>query len=212
MRIPQWKLLGTASFLFVSALALQYCTQAPAPAPAPAPAAATPGSDMMAVVSVRELMTNIVDPLSDNIFDAVGSDVTAKGVVETKPTTDDDWAKVMQGAIVLAEASNLLKIPRKIAPADDYVAKNPGEMPPAEIEAAIDKNRGAWNAYSNAMRDQALKVVDIVKARDTEKLLAAGSDIDKACESCHLAFWYPGDREAVLKDRASRTFKEQVTK
>ena len=214
MRIPQWKLLGTASFLFVSALALQYCTQAPAPTPtpAPAPAAATPASDMMAVVSVRELMTNIIDPLSDNIFDAVGSDVTAKGVVETKPTTEEDWAKVMQGAIVLAEASNLLKIPRKIAPADDYVAKNPGELPPAEIEAAIDKNRGAWNAYSNAMRDQALKVVDIVKARDTEKLLAAGSDIDKTCESCHLAFWYPGDREAVLKDRASRTFKEQVTK
>jgi hypothetical protein len=118
----------------------------------------------------------------------------------------------MQGAVVLAESSNLLKIPRPIAPADDYVSKNPGELPPAEIEASIDKNRGAWNAYANAMRDEALKVVDIVKAKDADRLLQAGTDIDRACESCHLAFWYPGDRAAVLKDRSSTTFTGPVKK
>lgn len=204
------RLIGGAVLLFASALALQYCTQAPAPVPAAVPAAA--GSEMTAVVSVRELMTNIIDPLSDNIFDAVGSDVTAKGVVETKPTTEEDWAKVRQGAIVLAEGSNLLKIPRKAAPAHDYVAKNPGELPPAEIDAAIEKNRGAWNAYANALRVEALKVIDIVDAKDTDKLVQAGSDIDRACESCHLAFWYPGDREAVLKDRNSKAFTEPIKK
>ena len=62
------------------------------------------------------------------------------------------------------------------------------------------------------MRDEALKVVDIVKARDTDRLLQVGSDIDRACESCHLAFWYPGDREAVLKDRNSTTFKVPAKK
>lgn len=206
-------LIGGAILLFTGALAFQSCNRAPASEPAATPAAASPSAgEMKAVVSVRELMQNIVDPLSDNVFDAVGSDVTAKGIVDTKPTTDEDWAKVMQGAVVLAESSNLLKIPRPVAPADDYVSKNPGEMPPAEIEASIEKNRGAWNAYANAMRDQALKVVDIVKARDADKLLQAGTDIDRACEGCHLTFWYPGDRDAVLKDRSSRAYTEPAKK
>lgn len=198
-------LIGGSVLLFVSALALQSCTRTPAPAPAPEP-------ELTAVVSIRELMTNLIDPLSDNVFDAVGVDVTDKGTVETKPETDEDWAKVQQGAIALAEGSNLIKLRRPVAPPDDNVAKNPGELPPAEIEANIEKNRAAWNAYADGLRAQALKVMDIVKAKDTSKLFQAGSDVDRACENCHLAFWYPGDREAVLKDRNSRTFKEPVQK
>jgi hypothetical protein len=34
------------------------------------------------VVSVKELMENIVDPIADNVFDAVAVDATEKGVVE----------------------------------------------------------------------------------------------------------------------------------
>jgi hypothetical protein len=204
-------LISGALLLLAIGLTTYACSQTPPRAATNAPAAA-PASDMTAVVSVRELMTNIVDPLSDNIFDAVGSDATPKGIVETKPTTDEDWAKIRQGAIVLAEASNLLKIPRKAAPAHDYVAKNPGELPPAEIDAAIEKNRGAWNAYANGLRTEALKVMEIVDRKDVDGVIKAGSDIDRACESCHLAFWYPGDREAVLKDRNSRAYTEAVKK
>ena len=46
----------------------------------------------------------------------------------------------------------------------------------------------------------------IVKARDTDKLFQAGSDIDRACEACHLECWYHGDRAAVLRDRNSRVY------
>jgi hypothetical protein len=51
---------------------------------------------------------------------------------------------------------------------------------------------------------QAIKVMEIVKAKDADKLFAAGSDIDKACENCHLEYWYPGDKKAVLEDAAKR--------
>jgi hypothetical protein len=191
------RVMAAAGLLFVSVVALQQCSR-----PAPAPAA-TQG-DLQPVVSVRELMTNIIDPLSDNVFDAVGVDVTDKGIVETKPETDEDWAKVRQGAIALAEGTNLLKIPRRVAPAEDNVPKNPGELPPAEIQKKVDGDRALWNKHADELRTEALKVLDIVKAKDTDKLLQAGSDIDRACESCHLEYWYPGDREAVLKDRNSR--------
>jgi len=52
----------------------------------------------------------VIDPIADNIFDAVGTDVTAKGVVETSPKTDEDWAKVRQGAVTLAEGGGQVGI------------------------------------------------------------------------------------------------------
>src|SRR5437667_11980027 len=106
------RLTAVAALLLVSAAGAQYCSK-----PSAAPDPATP--DIKPIVSVKELMENIIDPIADNVFDAVGSDVTAKGIVETKPTTDEDWAKVKIGAVTLAEGTNLLKIPRRVAPPGD---------------------------------------------------------------------------------------------
>jgi len=197
------RLVAAATLILSSALVLQQCSR-----PAPPPPAAA--EDLKPIVSVRELMQTIIDPLADNIFDAVGSDVTEKGVVERRPTTDEDWAKVMQGAVALAEGTNLLKMhPRLAAPADytfDPKERGAGapELAPAEIQKKIEADPALWNKNANGLRDEALKVIEIVKARDADKLFAAGSDIDKACENCHLEYWYPGDKKAVLEDAAKR--------
>ena len=159
------------------------------------------------ILSVKELMENIVDPQSDYVFDAVGSDISPKGIVDIKPTTDEDWTKIQRGAYVLAESSNLLKMTRKMAP-DGVGNVEPGgpELTPAQVEAKVKANPALWNSHADTLRTEALKVIEIVKARDADKLLAAGSAIDQACEACHLDFWYPGDREAVLKDRNSKAY------
>ena len=39
----------------------------------------------------------------------------------------------------------------------------------------------------------ALKAID---ARDKKELFAKLGDVDKACESCHLHYWYPNDKRA----------------
>jgi hypothetical protein len=189
-------------------VALLAATAACAPAPASAPAAAAlPASPVTPVLTVQELMEHIVDPQADFVFDAVGVDVGPKGVVETKPTTDEDWTRIERGAYVLAESTNLLKIERAIAPPGAQNNQPGGpELTPDQIQAKVNENRALWNSHADTLRAEALKVVAIVKARDTDKLLAAGSAVDAACESCHLDFWYPGDREAVKKDRESRAY------
>ena len=164
-------------------------------------------SEIRPYVTIKELMQNMIDPIADNIFDAVGTDVSAKGVVETKPTTDADWAKVNEGAVTLAEGTNLLKMARRVAPPGDTnksTGANAPELSPEQIQLKIDQDRGLWNRHANELRDEALKVIEIVKARDADALFDAGSRIDKACENCHLEYWYPGDRKAVLEDEAKR--------
>src|SRR5689334_886610 len=103
----------TLAVALVSVTAIAGCSAKPEATSPPAVQAPT----LTPVLSVKELMENIVDPQADYVFDAVGSDVTAKGVVDIKPTTDDDWTKIQRGAYVLAESSNLLKMTRKMAPA-----------------------------------------------------------------------------------------------
>ena len=182
-------------------LALSACTAKPAPAPDASQPSLTP------VLSVKELMQHIVDPQADYAFDAVVVDVGPKGVVETVPTTDEDWTRIERGMWVLAEASNLLKMPRKMAPDGEGNTEAGGpELTPAQIEAKVKEQPALWASHADQLRTEALKIVDIVKARDTKKLFDAGTALDRACEGCHLDFWYPGDRAAVQKDRESTVY------
>lgn len=196
------RLIVGATLVLVATIVAQCTRQQPAPA--------AQGESAKPVVSVRELMVNIIDPLADNIFDAVGTDVTEKGVVEHKPTTDEDWAKVMQGAVAIAEATNLLRMhPRLAAPADytfDPKERGPGapELAPADIQKKIEADPALWDKHADDLRTEAIKVMAIVKARDIDKLFQAGSDLDRACENCHLEYWYPGDKKTVLEDAAKK--------
>jgi len=188
--------VARAALCLLGAVILPSCSSKAAPASEDA-------SALSPVVSVKELMESIIDPIADNVFDAVGADVTAQGIVETRPETDADWAKVREGAVTLAEGSNLLKIPRRVAPPGDKnnsAGPNAPELSPEQIQAKIDQNRALWNTHANELRDKAVKVLDIVKSRDTDALFQAGSEIDRACENCHLEYWYPGDKKAVLED------------
>ena len=200
MSIRPLRGIGGAALLVGGALATEFCSK-----PAAAPTPAIP--DVKAIVSVKELMENVIDPIADNVFDAVGADITAKGLVETKPKTDEDWAKVRIGAVTLAEGSNLLKIPRRIAPPGDKNnsgGPNAPELSPEDIQAKVDADRALWNKHADGLRDVALKVLDLVNRKDADQLFQVGSELDKACENCHLEYWYPGDKKAVLEDEAKR--------
>lgn len=187
------RLVAIAGVLLLGALASR--CESPKPAPPAAAGTALLGV-VKPVVSVKELMKDEIDPLSDNIFDSVSSQVTAKGTVDVAPKTDEDWAKVRIGAVVLAESANLLKIPRPFAPPGDMNnsgGPNAPELTPDQIAAKVQADKSLWNSHVEDLRAVAIETLDIVKRKDTEALAAVTGKLDEACESCHLAFWYPGD-------------------
>jgi cytochrome c556 len=192
------RLTASVSIVLLGVLASQ-CSR---PAPAP-PAGQALLGDMKAVVSVRELMKYMIDPIADNIFDAVWTDITPKGIIEHMPKTDDDWENVKVGAVTIAEGVYLLKVPRPFTPPGDVnnsTGPNPPELSPTQIQAKLDADPVLWDAKIEALRNVALEVLEIVKKKDVDELFQAGEDLDKACESCHLEYWYPGDRAAVEED------------
>lgn len=201
--------LAVCALLTVSiAVVTAQCSPPPAAAPASTVTARPPVPELTPVLSIRELMAHVIDPTADWIFDAAVVEVSATGTSTTLPASADDWLKVERGLLTLAESANLLKIPRPVAPdgtPEDPIA--PGEpapeLSPAEIGAKIDEDRARWNRYVDDLRAVALASLLPVRSRDPEVLFKVGGDIDEACEACHLEYWYPGDKPAVLRGRGS---------
>ena len=139
------------------------------------PSARTLAPDLKPAVSIKELMENIIDPIADNVFDAVGTDISARGIVETRPTTEEHWIKVRVGAVTLAEGTNLLKIPRPVAPPGDRNnsgGPNAPELSPAAIQKKIDADRTLWNRHADELREVALEVLATVKTKNADALFA----------------------------------------
>jgi hypothetical protein len=187
------------------------CTSSRPPAPPPPAAAQAPAlwGDMKPVVSVKELMRDMLDPASDYIFDAAKIITTKTGTVEELPKTDEDWQRVRTGATTLAEGVYLLKVPRPFAPEGDLnnsTGPEPSELSPAQILAKLQKDPVLWNAKIEALRNVGLEVLEIVRKKKAADLWEASYDLDQACESCHIQYWYPGDR--ALLDKVDRNLEQ----
>ena len=158
-------------------------------------------------------MRDMLDPASDFIFDSVKVVMSQHGTVETVPKTAQDWDKIRFGAVTLAEGVYLLKIPRPFAPPGDEnnsAGPDATELSPAQIKAKLDADPVLWNAKIEALRNVGLEVIEIVKQKNVKELWEAGDNLDQACESCHLQYWYPGDK--ALLEKLDRSIQERLDK
>jgi hypothetical protein len=162
---------------------------------------------MKPIVSVKELMKYMIDPVSDNVFDAVGTIVTKDGMVDRVPKTDEDWDRVQTGAISLAEGIYLLKVPRPFTPPGDRnnsIGPDAVDLSPEQITAKVEGDPVEWNARIETLRNASLNVLEVVKKRDASQLWEAGELMDQACEACHRSYWYPGENAEFYKKLRDR--------
>jgi len=193
--------LTTCAGLVVVSATIAACSSSK-PTPTPAQTTAALWGDLKPVVSVKELMKYMIDPVADNIFTAVGSTVTKQGIVDVEPKTEEDWDKIRIGAVSLAEGADLLKIRRPFTPpGDENNSTGPDavELSPAQIAAKVERDPVEWNARIEALRNVALEALDVVKRKDVNELWDVGENLDKACEACHRSYWYPGEGAEVYQ-------------
>ncbi len=146
---------------------------------------------------IKDIMDSMVDPSGEFVFQSVQQISDEHGIREKAPQTDADWEAVRERLIVLLEAPNLLVMPgRKVAP-PDVTSQNPGiELEPAQIQKAIDDNRTVFIRRARGLQDAAAVAMKAVEAKNKDALFQAEDGIDKACESCHIHYWYPNDQRA----------------
>jgi hypothetical protein len=179
-------------FLLVAALAAS--TLANAGGPAPASAKPRPASAVRPVASFQEIMLAEVIPSSTALWNAVSTQSSAEGLVEHKPTTDEDWLTLRHQALVLIEAGNLLLDKDRLIVARGGKVKDveqPGILGPVQIRQKMDADPARLARLIHALQDATGKALDAIEAKNADALSDAGGDIDEACEACHKTYWYP---------------------
>jgi len=139
----------------------------------------------------------MVDPSGDFMFESVQEIADEKGVREKAPQTDEEWEDVRHHAFILLEAPNLLTMEGRRVAQTGEKSKNPQvELQPEEIQKLVDGDRPAFFRRARRLQDAADLALKAANAKDKVALFQAIDKIDKACENCHLHYWYPNDKRA----------------
>jgi len=158
------------------------------------PANEAPAGDYNTVATIKDIMDSIVDPNQDFIWESIGTEVSAAGIIEKAPKNDDEWKEERRHAIAMVEVANLLKMPgRRVAKAGEKSENPQVELGPEEIEALISKDRATFIRLATDFQNTAIAQLKAVDDRNIDELLQAGGDIDTRCENCHRVYWYPND-------------------
>lgn len=177
------------------------CSRSTTGAPASQAVPLTP--DYRLTATIKDLMDSEVDPASDYLWDSVSTTVSRKGVEENRPRTDEDWKEVRRRAITLIESANLLVMPGRRVARTGQKADNPNvELSPEEIQQVIDGDRATFVQRAHQLQDAAKQMLDAIDRKDVDGLSNAGVTVDKACEQCHLKYWYPPEVLERLKPGA----------
>jgi cytochrome c556 len=171
-----------------------------APVPDPvAPGAITSGAGAPdpSNPSIRTIMAALVDPSGDFLFESVADIADEHGVTHKVPRTPQEWAAVRHHLQVLRDAPQLLIVPgRRAAEPGDRSSNPEVENEPEEVQRLLDTQHDDFVQRAERLRQAATLGLKAADAQDAKALFAAITAIDKACESCHLHYWYPNDKRA----------------
>ena len=129
-----------------------------------APAMETAQAALTPVASVKQIMKGVVGPAAAAVFNSVGSTITAAGIENKAPRTDEEWEQVGNSAAALIESGNLLQLGTR----------------------AVDT--GDWVKMSQALIAASQVALRATEARNADELLASGEAINESCDNCHRRY------------------------
>lgn len=184
MRIYYWILIAS---LLVNGTACR--TKAPQTSPQ--------AVALLSPATIKDIMDSMVEPSGDFVFESVQEISDEHGITEKAPKTDAEWEGVRNHLFVLLEAPNLLTMEGRRAARHEDRSKNPAvENQPEEIQRLLDADHPSFVRRARRLQDAAVLAMKAVDAKNKDDLFHAIDSIDKACENCHLHYWYPNDKRA----------------
>ena len=85
-------------------------------------------------------------------------------------------------------------IPGRRVAAEGKKEADKSELSPEQIEAKIKGDPAMFAKHVATLHDVAMESIAAIDKKDADALLQAGDHLDKACEDCHLVYWYPNEK------------------
>ena len=127
-------------------------------------AAAAVSSQYNTSLDMKQIMSLVLEPASDTLWDSGGWVLDSSGYEELYPTTDEGWAFVRAQAAVIVETGNMLALPGR----------------------AVDND--AWMIYSQGLSEAGVKAMTAAAAQNEEDFFQAGAQLYSVCTACHQAY------------------------
>jgi plastocyanin len=172
----------------------------------------SPQSEFRPTATVKDIMTSIIDPEADVVWNAVATIVSLTGTEEREPRTDEEWTAVRRSALQLVEATNLLRIPGRQVARPGEKSENPRiELHPETIQKLIAEDPITWTKLVDRLHDAAVPALRAAEAKDAKGLFDAGEHLEHACEACHQQYWYPPAHASAWKHEGGAAPAEDST-
>ena len=154
----------------------------------------------------HQIMKDDVDVRADDVWAIGNAHISDQAGIDAASMTDDDWKKLASAAVSLQQAAleiANLKDPIVVVKPGVKIADEdvPGGDSAESVKANIAKDPQGLRDHANSL---AADMADLAKAANKHDAAAAGpiiNQLDSVCESCHLEFWYPSQRDLVNKIR-----------
>ena len=138
------------------------------------------GPPFKPMADVKTLMTTVIDPAADVLWDSVGTVISEEGTDEWYPETDEEWAAVRNSAVVIMESGNLLMIGDRA------------------------RDTQGWMRMSQGLIDAGALALEAVESKDPDAVFAVGEPVYDACNSCHNLYWVGDADRGRIRDDGPR--------
>jgi hypothetical protein len=186
---PSLAVAALAFALFAAVAAAQ--AQRGGGAAPPARGGAAPSSAPQAHANLNQLMRGILFPNSNVIFAVQSDDPTKqKGPREPSAATDPltglygGWEAVENSSLAIAEAANLLVMPRRCSN---------GRMAPVQ--------NADWQKFVQGLRDVGMEGFKVAQKKDQDAIVEFTDKMSVACANCHDVYRDKTPQQGGVKNR-----------
>lgn len=153
--------------------------------------------------TLHEMMVMRIDPDADAIWEIGNAALDEDASIDPALMGAEDWTRLKTAADRMAGHAKSLET------LDPVVVTRPGVKiadegtegapTPAMIQAHLQKDTDVFRALAGSLTTHA---TDLSVAASKQDFATAGrliNEMDGVCESCHLEFWYPEQRELMKR-------------
>ena len=125
---------------------------------------ATPETVYNTQLDTQQIMSLVLEPASDILWDSAGWVMDAAGYEDLYPTTDEGWDFVRAQAAIVVESGNMLALPGRA------------------------EDNDAWMIYSEGLSEAGLLAMKAAAAQNEDDFFQAGAQLYSVCTACHQAY------------------------
>ena len=115
-------------------------------------------------LDTQQIMSLVLEPASDILWDSAGWVMDAAGYEDLYPTTDEGWDFVRAQAAIVVESGNMLALPGRA------------------------EDNDAWMIYSEGLSEAGLLAMKAAAEQNEEDFFQAGAQLYSVCTACHQAY------------------------